>query len=107
MTLEEKDQLLINDSINTNDQHNVAAEQEKVLLDYPKDSISIKYKMTSIPLHRRRTELNGHSWPRRMNSLYRNEKDSSSLLSTVKERLLRDRNVLWAVLRGEGFSVKS
>ena len=107
MTLEEKDLLLVNASINTNHQHNMAVEKEKELPDYSKDSISIKYKMTFIALYRLRTELIGHSWPRRMNSLYRKEKDSTSLLSPVKERLQRDRNVLWAVSRGEGFSIKA
>lgn len=49
MTLEEKDLPLVNDNINTNHQRYVAVEKEKVLLDYSKDSISIKYKMTFIP----------------------------------------------------------
>jgi len=91
ITLEENDLLLVNDGINTNHQHNMAVEKEEVLLDYSKDRISIKYKMTFIPLYRLRTELIGHSGPRRMNSLYINEKDSTSLLSPLKVRLQRQK----------------
>lgn len=61
MTLEEKDLLLVNNSINTNYQPDMALEKEKVLLDCSKTSISIKYMITFIPLYRLRTELTGCS----------------------------------------------
>lgn len=104
--MEEK-HLLVNDSTNTNYEHGAAVEEEKVLLDYSNNNISIKYKMIFLPLSGLRTELIGPSQPRGMDSLCRNEKDPPSLLSPVKERLQRHRNGLWAVSREEGFCIKA
>lgn len=68
-----------------------------MLLDYSKDSISMRYEMTFIPLYWLRTELIGPSWPRRINSMDRNEDDSTTVLSPMKKRLQGYRNILWAV----------
>lgn len=76
MTLEEKDLLLVNDSINTKHQHSLAVEKEQLPLDYSEDRACIKCKVIFVPLYQLRTELLSHSWPRMMNSLYRNEKGS-------------------------------